>query len=485
MIGTVTSLIGNATLRSADGVVRALKVGDEVVDGDVIVTAAGSFVEIQAPNDLPIIVPADNEFLINSEVFGEGVGEDEAQLFDESVTDLIAALESGGDLLDALEAPAAGGDGDAGADGGHSFIRLGRLLLDLDETEDETEDQSQDPVDSSAPDDASVQTQTETEPAPEPVPEPEPANQAPIAIDDSGQAGINSSVTVGVANNDSDPDGVIALDSIAITQAPENGVLVVNADGSITYTPNDGYLGPDVFSYTIADDDGAVSNTASVAIQVSDGRQTSAFTDNWVNGVEYYSYATQADYLAGNDPVAAGLTGDRVDENGEPIMGSFSWDDGEFIVFKIGDVIVAEFSAEQLTGDILFIHDIAGLALSNTNADQLENTAIFLQALDADLTDGDLSDGLDTNQVSNFDTAFTNGITISEAVREAFVGYLDPTTGEPLDLQEAGKVMISNALAELGIEFTRESEADPNPDDAGGRRTCTNRSHTNQRVVRC
>ena len=95
MIGTVTSLIGNATLRSADGVVRALKVGDEVVDGDVIVTSAGSFVEIQAPNDLPIVVPADNEFLINSELFGEGVGEDEAQLFDESVTDLIAALESG------------------------------------------------------------------------------------------------------------------------------------------------------------------------------------------------------------------------------------------------------------------------------------------------------------------------------------------------------------------------------------------------------
>ena len=54
MIGTVTSLIGNATLRSADGVVRALKVGDEVVDGDVIVTSAGSFVEIQAPNDLAL-----------------------------------------------------------------------------------------------------------------------------------------------------------------------------------------------------------------------------------------------------------------------------------------------------------------------------------------------------------------------------------------------------------------------------------------------
>ena len=65
-------------------------------------------------------------------------------------------------------------------------------------------------------------------------------------------------------------------------------------------------------------------------------------------------------------------------ENGDPIMGSFSWADGEFVVFKIGDVIVAEFLAEQLTGDILFIHDIAGLALSNTNADQPKD-AIFLQ----------------------------------------------------------------------------------------------------------
>ena len=157
-----------------------------------------------------------------------------------------------------------------------------------------------------------------------------------------------------------------------------------------------------------------------------------------------------------------------MDENGDPIMGSFSWADGEFIVFKIGDVIIAEFDADQLTGDILFIHDIAGLALSNTNADQLENTAIFLQALDSDITDGDLSDGLDTRGITNAETAFTNGINISEAVREAFVGYTDPTTGEPLDLQDAGKVMISEALSILGIHFTRQSEVDSDPNDVGG-----------------
>jgi hypothetical protein len=290
----------------------------------------------------------------------------------------------------------------------------------------------------------------------------------PVAVDDTTEASVDSSVIIGVTANDSDPDGSLDLGSIIITESPSNGTAVVNADGTVTYIPNDGYVGPDTFQYTIADNDGAVSNAANVAIQVSDGRETSAFTDNWVNGVQYYAYATEADYLEDGEPVAAGITGDRLDENGDPIMGSFSWAEGEFVVFKIGDVIVAEFLAEQLTGDILFIHDIAGLALSNTNADQLENTAIFLQALDADLTDGDLTDGLSTNSTSNFDEAFTNGINISEEVRDAFAGYRDPITGEPLDLQEAGKVMISDALAILGIEFTRQSEVDPNPNDEGG-----------------
>ena len=290
----------------------------------------------------------------------------------------------------------------------------------------------------------------------------------PIAIDDSAETDVDASVVINVSTNDSDPDGTLDLGSIVITQLPTNGIVIVNEDGTVTYTPNEGYVGPDTFQYTIADNDGAVSNVANVAIQVSDGRETAAFTDNWVNGVQYFAYATERDYLADGELVASGFTGDRLDENGDPIMGSFSWAEGEFVVFKIGDVVVAEFLAEQLTGDILFIHDIAGLALSNTNSDQLENTAIFLQALDADLTDGDLSDGLSTNSTSNSDEAFTNGINISEEIRDAFVDYLDPTTGEPLDLQEAGKVMISNALALLGIEFTRQSEVDPNPNDEGG-----------------
>ena len=287
----------------------------------------------------------------------------------------------------------------------------------------------------------------------------EDVNTPPVAADDTQSTGENSAVTINILANDSDADGALNPASVAIISGPSNGSVTVNADGTVTYTPNDDYIGADLFTYSVADNDGDVSNIANVSLSVDNTRNVSSFTDNWVDGVEYYSYASEADYINNLDPVVSGLTGDQ----GRP--GSFSWDDGEFIVFKIGSVVIGEFSADQLTGDILFIHDIAGLALSNTNANQLENTAIFLQALDADLTDGDLSDGLQTNQQLNTAEAFANGITITAETRAAFADYVDPTTEGALDLQTAGKGMISDALATRGIEFTRLTEADPDTSD--------------------
>ena len=99
----------------------------------------------------------------------------------------------------------------------------------------------------------------------------------------------------------------------------------------------------------------------------------------------------------------------------------------------------------------------------------LENTAIFLQALDDNLTDGDPSDGLQTNAVSDSPAAFADGINISQTTRDAFADYevdangraAAPGTGQPLNLANSGKVMIQDALAHVGIDFTRVTEADP------------------------
>ncbi|MDG0991521.1 MAG: Ig-like domain-containing protein, partial [Luminiphilus sp.] len=282
-----------------------------------------------------------------------------------------------------------------------------------------------------------------------------PPPSPPDAVDDSATTAEDTAVTFSLTANDTDPDGDLDVSTVTIVSGPSNGSLQVNADGSVTYTPNADYNGADIFTYTVADALGQTSNVATVNLQVSSQREVAAFTDNWVNGVEYAAYASEAAYLNGEPAVAQGLTGDQ------GRAGSFSFLTGEFIVFKIGAVIVGEFGVNQLSGDILFIHDIAGIAMSNTNSDQLENTAIFLQALDDNLADA-VDDGvLETNAITNSDTAFTDGITITEDVRVAFAGYVDPTTGEPLDLQNSGKVQVSDALETQDIEFTRATEADP------------------------
>ena len=65
MTGIVTSLTGKATVLSEDGVARALREGDEVQQGDIVITASGSSVEIQSFGDTSFSVPENNEFLIN------------------------------------------------------------------------------------------------------------------------------------------------------------------------------------------------------------------------------------------------------------------------------------------------------------------------------------------------------------------------------------------------------------------------------------
>ena len=80
-------------------------------------------------------------------------------------------------------------------------------------------------------------------------------NRAPIAVKDSATVDEDSSVTIDVLANDSDPDG----DTITITNIENvfNGSVVVNANGTITYTPDPDFHGTESFIYTIQDPDGA------------------------------------------------------------------------------------------------------------------------------------------------------------------------------------------------------------------------------------
>ncbi|KIN69800.1 putative hemagglutinin/hemolysin-related protein [Sulfitobacter donghicola DSW-25 = KCTC 12864 = JCM 14565] len=91
-----------------------------------------------------------------------------------------------------------------------------------------------------------------------------PVNDAPVTADDVAETPINTPVTIDVLANDSDPDG----DPLIITSATsDNGDVVINDDGTITFTPDDGYTGPADVSYTVSDGNGGEAS-ANVAVTI-------------------------------------------------------------------------------------------------------------------------------------------------------------------------------------------------------------------------
>ncbi len=57
-----------------------------------------------------------------------------------------------------------------------------------------------------------------------------------------------------MSTNDSDPDGDDLVYTTTPVEEPEHGSVVINADGTYTYTPENGYTGTDQFKYEVCDD---------------------------------------------------------------------------------------------------------------------------------------------------------------------------------------------------------------------------------------
>jgi VCBS repeat-containing protein len=95
-----------------------------------------------------------------------------------------------------------------------------------------------------------------------------PVDDAPVAVDDTANVVRNSSVTIPVLANDSDVEGDALTPVVVAGSGPAHGTVMVNADGTITYTPELGYLGPDSFTYQ-ASDGTLLSNVASTTVSVN------------------------------------------------------------------------------------------------------------------------------------------------------------------------------------------------------------------------
>lgn len=91
-------------------------------------------------------------------------------------------------------------------------------------------------------------------------------NDSPIAVSDTASTNEDTAVIINVVKNDTDIDNDPL--SVLSTTNGSNGSVIINKDGTLTYTPNANFNGSDSFTYLVKDSSGATS-TATVNIAVA------------------------------------------------------------------------------------------------------------------------------------------------------------------------------------------------------------------------
>ncbi len=255
IIATVTSISVRAQARNADGELRELKVGDKLLEGETLVTPNGGRVELALSDGNPLVVSDVPEMAITRDLVAEtAAGADESAVQDQTVQQVLAAMESGEDLGNVLKPTAAGpnqqGDAAIQSEDGHSFIRLGRIVEGTSEFTGISGSVAHDLI-------ATFEE-----------------GLIPVdAIDDATTTEEGVPVVIDIQNNDVFQNGAFIT---GVTNG-SHGTVVINPDGTVTYTPDDGFFGTDTFTYTATAADGTGQDTANVTV-VIEGDATAATT---------------------------------------------------------------------------------------------------------------------------------------------------------------------------------------------------------------
>ncbi|EMV0267532.1 tandem-95 repeat protein [Vibrio parahaemolyticus] len=111
-------------------------------------------------------------------------------------------------------------------------------------------------------------TFTATDPSGESISQTVNFTVAPVAdiVADNATVVEDTPTIINVLGNDTfeGKDKVVSLDA---ENGPKNGTVIVNNDGTVTYTPDDNYVGKDTFTYVVTS--GGVSESTTVTVNVT------------------------------------------------------------------------------------------------------------------------------------------------------------------------------------------------------------------------
>jgi filamentous hemagglutinin family protein len=91
-------------------------------------------------------------------------------------------------------------------------------------------------------------------------------NSLPAAVKDLAKTFKDQAIDINVLSNDTDLDSGDVLTAVQGAVTPKNGTLVLNENGTFTYTPKKGYLGNDSFTYKVTD---GFNTSAEVEVKIS------------------------------------------------------------------------------------------------------------------------------------------------------------------------------------------------------------------------
>ncbi|MEQ6889489.1 retention module-containing protein, partial [Halomonas sp. CS7] len=294
-IATIISITGQAWARDASGDLRELRVGDTLQEGETLVTSDTGRVILDFADGLdPTVIGEGQEVAISADLDAEQpVAAEEASVQDEDLEALLAALEEGeGDLLEGLDATAAGAGGAGAPGGGHDFVRLARITENVDplsfeyglnslgatfDTQDQALDQAPDSIPTVATADLNGDGDVVWESALS-----EGSGGGTLTTSGALQIDTGSDLLALIEVQDADGNWVeILADGTQVTGV--YGVLTVNTDGSWSYTLDDNTLDhqvidavgtadqlQDLFGVRVTDDDGDVSAPATLSIDIND-----------------------------------------------------------------------------------------------------------------------------------------------------------------------------------------------------------------------
>ena len=249
------------------------------------------------------------------------------------------------------------------------------------------------------------------------------ANEPPTANDDSASVDQGQSVVVDVLANDSDTDGSLNPSSVTIQQSPANGTVSVNSStGTVNYTHDGSDAASDTFTYTVADDDGAVSNEATVSIDVAITTNEAPTANDDSASVEQGQSVT-VDVLANDTDADGSLNPSSVTIQQSPTSGTAAVDES--------------------TGAVTYTHDG-----SDTTSDSFTYTvadddgATSNEAtVDITVTTSDTTDPVPADPVLRLESdqgVSTSGSTVTSWADQSGLGNDLSASGDP--------ALVSNAL---------------------------------------